>query len=122
MYEATKRATQDITTHAKEAMQRTGLKDVSEGVSGGQGLRAVGCRVRAAVGDSCLKWSLRGGTLFAHHTAATHPPTHPPCRLQVKQMASNGGKAAGEGVEGMAASLAHAVHAAGDKLEQAAQT
>ena len=44
MYEATKRATQDITTHAKEAMQRTGLKDVSEGVSGGQGLRAVGCR------------------------------------------------------------------------------
>lgn len=29
LYEATKRATQDITTHAKEALSRSGLKDVS---------------------------------------------------------------------------------------------
>jgi hypothetical protein len=37
-------------------------------------------------------------------------------------MASNGSKAAGEQVGGMAASVAHAVHAAGEKIEQAAQT
>ena len=53
----------------------------------------------------------------------SHPAAAPAaCCLQVKHMAANGSKSGGQQVEGMAATMAHAVHVAGSKLEQAAQT
>lgn len=127
LYEATKRATQDVTAHAKEAAARGGLKDVRAvwrvavllllcGRGAGRAAwprmeHASTPQVQQATGGAAP-----AGAQLCRPRLRSSPPLATP--LQVKQMAGDASKAGG--MEGMAASVSRAAGAAGQKISEAA--